>query len=457
LRVHISRQNGIGNSVAEGQPRRGTYLYVVVLLFVLNMISAALFIALVNHPVYDDGFNIFDVHNYAAKGLSLDTLRSQKNAPGPTSFVWMAAAVRMTGRDELRGARIGALFSWFLLGIGVLLGARFSRYSELWYGALLALLVFPHAVEAAATVLTEGPALFFAVIGALTWTEFVSRTDSSATALMYGMLGCLFMGIAVTCRQYNFALLPAAALVAAGQFRTKMWEPGEKWRWASGALFSLTLSAVPVLLLILVWKGIASPSTESGASYSMMYKASAGLNLTRPIIASLCVGSYLVPFTFPLIWRVKSSYRWRMLGIAALTGIAAGYWNESLLQPGPLNTVVGVAGRALHGRGIPFGLVAAVAAYSAAALCIALWDERRLLFSSPPVTFAVLAIIFFIGEQFCIGGNIPFYDRYVLQVAPFLGVIAFALLPSLDKARLFALIALSFFSNVVVWRYAFNS
>jgi hypothetical protein len=445
------------NSVAEGRSGRSTYLRVVALFFVFNLISAAFFIGFIHHPVYDDQYNIFDVHNYAVKGLSLDTLRSQRNAPGPTSFVWMAAAARITGGDELRGARIGALFSWVLLGIGVFLGARFSRYRELWYGALLALLVFPHAVEAAATVLTEGPALFFAVIGALAWTEFVSRADSSATTLIHGMLGCLFMGFAVTCRQYNFALLPAAALVAVGQFYTKTWQPGEKWRWASGALFCLVLSAVPVLLLILAWNGIANPSIESGASYNMMYKASAGLNLTRPIIASLCVGSYFVPLTFPLMRRVKSSYRWRMLGIAALGGIAAGYWNESLLQPGPLNTFVGVAARALHGRAIPFGVLAAVATYNALALSVALWDKRRLFFSSPPATFAVLAIILFIGEQFGVGGNIPFYDRYVLQVAPFLGVIAFALLPSLDEARLFGLVVLSFFSHVVVWRYVFNS
>ncbi len=89
------------------------------------------------------------------------------------------------------------------------------------------------------------------------------------------------------------------------------------------------------------------------------------------------------------------------------------------------------------------------------ALGMALWEQRKLLSSSPTVTFALLAIIFFIGEQFGVGGNIPFYDRYVLQVAPFLGVIAFALLPSLSKARLVALIMLSFFSHVVVWRNVF--
>jgi hypothetical protein len=139
---------------------RGPSLRFVVLVFVLNLVSATLFIALVNRPVYDDGFNIFDVHNYAAKGVTLDSLRSQRNAPGPTSFVWMATAVRVLHGDELRDARIGALLSWVLLGVVVLASsARFSCHPELWYAALLASLVFPHSIMAAATVLTEGPAL----------------------------------------------------------------------------------------------------------------------------------------------------------------------------------------------------------------------------------------------------------------------------------------------------------
>src|SRR2546427_781663 len=246
----------MGGSDTRDQTWRQTYLQPVVLILAFNLISAALFIGFVNRPVYDDGFNIYDVHQYAVSRFSHDALVSQRNAPGPTSFAWMAAAVRLIGGNELRDARVGALLSWVFLAIGLLFGARFGRFPELWYAGLLALLVFPHAVEAAATVLTEGPALFFALIGALAWTEFVSRANSNSTALIHGIVGCLFIGLAVTCRQYNFALLPAAALLAAWQFHTKTWEPGEKWSWACGALFSLVLSAVPVLLLILAWKGI---------------------------------------------------------------------------------------------------------------------------------------------------------------------------------------------------------
>ena len=424
-----------------------------ILLLALNLVSAALFIALVNRPVYDDGFNLFDVHNYAAKGITFDTLRSQRNAPGPTSFVWMATAVSLIGANELRDARIGALLSWLLLGGAVLLGARFSRNPELWYGALLSSLVFPHAVMTASTVLTEGPALFFAVIGALAWTEFISRTNSGAITVLYGLLGGLFLGLSVTCRQYNLALLVAAALTTVLPLRTKVWAEGEKRPFLVRTLLSLALSIVPVVLLVLIWNGIASPSMESGASYNMMYKASAGLNLTRPLIVALRVGVYLVPFTFPLAVRVKSPYRWLFVAVSLVGGIFAAHWTEPLLQPGPLNTIVSVAGRAFHSRAFPFGLRAAVAISNAIALCLSIWDEGRIVWSSPLVAFSLFAILLFVGEQFGVGGNIPFYDRYILQVAPFLGVIAFALQASLDRARLFALVTLSFFSHFMLWRY----
>lgn len=423
-----------------------------VIFLALNLVSAALFIALVNRPVYDDGFNFFDVHYYAAKGITFDTVRSQRNAPGPTSFVWMAAAVRLIGGNELRDARIGALVSWLLLGAVVFLGAKFSCKPEFWYGALIAPLVFPHAVMATATVLTEGPALFFAVIGALAWTEFVSRADSRTTTLLYGLLGGLFLGISVTCRQYNLALLAAAGLTAVLQLWTKVWVEGEKRPFLVRALLSLAVSLVPVLLLIQVWKGIASPSIESGTSYNMMYKASAGLNLTRPLIVALRVGVYLVPFTFPLAVRVKS-YRLLMVAISMAGGVVAAYWTESLLQAGPLNTIVGFASRGFYSRAFPFGLIVAIAIYNAIALGLKIWEERSLVWSSPLLAFSLVAILIFVGEQIGVGGNIPFYDRYLLQISPFIGVIAFSLQASLDRARLFALIMLSFFSHFMLWRY----
>src|SRR6478735_11649198 len=71
------------------------YRRLVILIFALNVISAALFIGVVDRPVYDDKYNFRDVQLYAHNGLSVATLLAHRNPPGPTSFLWMAAGVRL--------------------------------------------------------------------------------------------------------------------------------------------------------------------------------------------------------------------------------------------------------------------------------------------------------------------------------------------------------------------------
>ncbi len=436
------------------QPSARRILRLIVTVFALNVISAALFIYFVNRPSYDDPFNIFDVHTYATKGLSISTIRSNKNPPGPTSFLWMAAAVRLLHGDELRDARIGALLSWVLLVLGVVAGVRYGKCSEIWYGALLTLLVFPHSLEATALVLTEGPGLLFAVLGAMAWIEFASRPDASRGLVVLGILGGLSMGLAVTCRQYYLAMLPAAALLAFHQSRARA--SAKKVRRSAWVILSLVVAAIPIMLLVIIWKGISSPGMAAGTSYPI-WKAQAGLNLFRPVIAAFYAAFYLLPVSFPIMLFVKPARRrWTFLG-ALLAGFAAGYCNSSILQPGPLHTFVHAVSRGTTLQSIVFGLIAVVTTYNTVAVGQLLWDWRTMLLSNPPLVFALLGVIFFVIEQFGVGGNLPLYDRYLLQLAPFLGIIAFSILPCLAYPRVLAISALSLLSQVMLWRYAFGA
>jgi hypothetical protein len=454
LPMHSDAFSNGAAPTAEEQLWSGKAIRFIILVFALNVISAALFIGLVNRPVYDEPYNIFDVHNYATRGLSMDTLLSHRNPPGPTSFLWMATGVRLLGGEELRDARIAVLVSWILLAAGILMGARYSRFPQLWCGALLATLVFPHAVEATSTLLTEGPSLLFAVLGVLAWTEFTSRPNVTPGVLFLGMLGGLSMGLAVTCRQYNLALLPAAALFALHQWRGLAVK--EKPRWTVSVILSLALAAIPVLLMVLVWRGISSPGMATGTSYDHMWKATVGLNLTRPIVVAFYTAVYLVPLTFPVMLRLKTSHRQRALLIAVLGGAIIAYFNSLFLQPGPLNSFVRFASRLPHGGTALFAAIAIVVLYNAASVCLLLWEQRHSVSSCAPAVFALLVVVFFVAEQIGVGGNLPFYDRYVLQLAPFLGLIAFTVLPRLTPLRLLALAGLSVLSHVMLWRFAFN-
>jgi 4-amino-4-deoxy-L-arabinose transferase-like glycosyltransferase len=433
-------------------PKR--YFQLVVWVFALNLLSASLFIALVNRPVYDDEYNIVDVHNYVQKGVTAASLRAHQNAPGPASYIWMATVVRLLHGNELRDARLGSALSWVLLVCGTLAFVRYGAHSQEWCAAMLVLLVFPHAVEATATVLTEGPALLFAILGAIAWIEFCANEKTTSESVSLGLLGGLMIGIAVTARQYYLALLPAAALLAIWELRSGVQR--RSWIWRTSAAVSLALAAIPGLLLVMIWKGATSPAMAAGVSYSN-WQVKVGANIFRPVTVLIYCAVYLIPLTFPLMLPLNLSRRWRVMAIAVLAGVAAARFHAQTLQPGPLRSAFYAIARMPVVMEFMFGLLVAIATFSALTIGRTLWEKRGELGSQPAVVFAVLMLILFIGEQAGVGGNAPFYDRYMLQIAPFLGIISFAALPRLGYERLGMLAAMSVLNHVILWRYAFAS
>ena len=437
---------------AKGTARRHRRIAIAVL--ILNALSAALFINTVRSPVYDDSRNILDVHRYAVEGVNLASIREHINPTGPGSFIWMAAGVHLFGNDELRGARAAALLSWLLFGGGIVVVARYSDSPDLLYAALLATLLFPHTMTASATVMTEGPALLFGVLGAIVWVACVSLARMTLRATGFVLLGGASMGLAVICRQYYVALLPAAAIVAVWRLRTRTEENLRPWTLK--VMASLCIAATPALLLVLAWKGLASPGMASGAFFKH-WRASVGLNLSRPLISIFEIAFYLIPLTFPAIFRLRSRLRWPTLICAMALGATAGYFRSSLLPPGPLRSLDKAARFLPHGEFAVVAILTAVMVYNAAAFLFVLWEERDCVIASPLAVFSMFAILAFVLEQLGIGGNLPFYDRYVLQIIPFLAILAFRVLPDLGAARLSALGLMGIASQVLLWRHAFAS
>jgi len=431
----------------------GKYYRLAAFLFLLNAISALLFIIFVNRMVYDDQYNLADVHRYAHEGVSADSIRAQINPAGPTGFVWMALVARSFPTNELRSARAAILVSWILLGAGILIGARYTRFPSLWYAALFVTLAFPHAVTAAALILTEGPALLFATVGSLLLVEFLSQPIYSAKLDPLGIAAGVSIGLAITSRQYYLTLLLAAALLALYQWRQRSAQARSDW--VLPTMQSLMAAIFPVLLLVIVWKGLSSPGMASGSSYPN-WTATVGVNFYRPIIAGFYIALYSLPFTFPAMQRFRPEHRWKALFAAVLGGFGATHFMSNLLQPGPFNSLIGMLSHANRVQSLFFGLVVGVTIYNFVAVGLLFWEHRTILFSCPAVVFSMLAIVFFIAEQLGVQGNIPFYDRYVIQLAPFVGIIAFAIAPQVNLMRLFALGAMSLLSHGMLWRYAFR-
>jgi hypothetical protein len=439
----------------EGQSWTRRYLSVVIIALALNLVSAALFIGFVNRPVFDDKYNLGDVQTYAHKGVSVATVLSHRNPPGPTSFLWMAAGVRLLGEGELRGARIANLISWVLLFVGILFAARYGRFPQVWYAALLAALIFPHSVMAAATTLTEGPALLFAILGTLAWIESASCPTVTAPSFLLQILGAFSMGIAVSCRQYYLALLPAVALF--GLLRLRGLGSKERLVRLLGIILSLSVASAPLILLLVIWGGVTSPGVATGLSHQeLKWRAYAGWSVFRPIVAGFYSCFYLAPLTFPVVWRVRLPFRWLVFLAASISGIVAACLAPSLIQPGPLRALIRLGSRLPAGEFLLFACVAALTVYNAIVIGLLVWQKRHTVLSCPPAIFALLTVVFFIVEQLGVGGNVPLYDRYLLQIAPFLGMIAFTLIPRLGFSRLLALGVMDAVAHVILWSHAFE-
>jgi hypothetical protein len=432
------------------QARIRKYFRLTVILFVLNIVSASLFIISFNRMVYDDTYNLADVHRYAVSGVSVDTIKAHVNPAGPASYAWMAMAARLFPENELRSARAAVLLSWLLIGVVILIGAHHTRFAAFWYSALFVTLAFPHAVSAMALVLTEGPALLFAILGSVLWIELLSRPSVNLNQEPLGIAAGLSLGLAITCRQYYLALLPAAILSVVCLWRRR--SPQARAAWILPTALSLTAAGLPVLLLLLVWKGLSSPGMVSGGSY-VNWRATVGMNFHRPIIAGFYVALYFLPLTFPAMLLLRPKQRWRAVLVAVLGGSGALHFMSTLLQPGPFNSLIDALSRMPRGQSLFFGLIVGVTIYNFIAVSVLLWERKAILLSYPPVIFSIFVILFFIAEQVGVQGNIPFYDRYVIQVAPFLGIIAFGLLPELNLTRVVILGAMSVLGHGMLWRY----
>ena len=262
------------------------------------------------------------------------------------------------------------------------------------------------------------------------------------------------MGLAVTCRQYFLALLPAAALLAVRQWRHLSAAKSQARRFST--IFSLATAVAPVIALVWIWKGFSSPGMASGTSYPG-WQARIGLSFIRPLIAAFYTAVYLAPLTLPITLRSKTRFRGQIFASATLGGILIGCFGRSLLQPGPLRTVVHVIGRGTAPESAVSGIIGAIAIFNLGVVALLLWERRSAMRSCLPLIFALLTVSLFVAEQCGVGGNVPFYDRYVLQVSPFLGIIAFALSSRLNLGRLVIFTCMAGVSQLMLWRFAFGA
>lgn len=386
-------------------------------------ISAALFIAFADKPVFDDIFNLPDVLRYAREGVSLRTIEPHINPAGPLAYVWMGALGTLLG-GELWSFRLVNLLSLLALG-GVL--TWFGRKISAVAAAACAMLVNPYLPLASASLLTEVPSLLALMLGVLLWHSGLSSSSAPGWAMSTRLIGGgTLIGLAITGRQYYLAALPAMAIVAGTMLLTHSRYALRPVTVAALAA-SLVVAVVPVLVLFWLWGGLTPRGMQTNLSEGG-FSAKIGFGAVRPLTALLLIGIY----TIPLLWLQSGKLVDRgalfICSALALVVVAAVPQDALWCIPGVQNVCGPVGGLEVYAssKAAALGLLYNVAAslvgfYGVFLLGQALLQSKFSAADSMSV-FAATFLLMFVIEQFFVGGNIPFYERYMLQVAPFIGL-----------------------------------
>ena len=437
----------------NGQGAAMPWQSLAIVLGVLSLLSALLFIFSCPTPVFDDLANMRDIQRYAADGVNAATLAAHVNPAGPVGYIWAAvmgqAIAHLSGLPLLTGARLAVCLAWLLLFILICVTVRSGRERRgpAIAGAMYAtILVAPHSAMSQALLLTEGPAVLFCVAACLFYLK--AAEDEDQGSMQPWLLCGLLAGISVITRQYYLAVLPAFAAAVLFDSAPKRRLAPRLWR----SVLILAAASIPVGALVLVWGGLTSPGMVSGASYAG-YKAKLGIDVLRPLDAALAVSVYSamvlapagiaaarkVPFNVPLL-----------LAIAAAVACAFSRFPGE----GPVHSICELADRVMGHQLMRYAVVF-VAVYLLSALALAQPSgELGRLWKDPGFRVASFALMLFIAEQFFVGGNIPFYDRYVMQCMPFIGLLAFRLLRHPGYSALAGYAGMFAISQMMLWRFA---
>lgn len=435
------------------QRRFGRDEWLFIILALAALASAIAFILTNNVLVFDDEVSMRDIGRYASDGVSLATLNAHVNPAGPLSYAWIAVIGDALG-GSLKAFRSANLITAIL--VFALFWFNRQRFDAA-KSMLLMLLMSPYLALTSVSLLTEMPALLLVSAGTLAWIRGLDQ-PSTAKGQVLMALGGLCIGLAITGRQYYLAALPAMGAILL--FKAYLAESGKRLQSILFGVPSLIMAVLPIALLTLLWGELTSPGMRSGASYSGTY-AGIGISLMRPLSTALYLGQLLI---FPLVLRKRPPREWLSLIVASgILGVAIALltdhqvlWCDNQGEGAGCGPVTQLYAFALSkGALAGFGFTAISAAagiFGLAAMvlhCVRAWKATQ---PDMLTLFSALLVAAFIAEQAFIGGNIPFYERYLLQITPALGVLIHTSDKRDQAATLVGMLPLMLLGQIRLWK-----
>jgi hypothetical protein len=412
---------------------------------VFYLVVAGVLAVLVQFGVMDEDFHLDSSLPFAHNGVNLTTLYRHVPPTGVASHIWFAFWLWLIPGINYIGLRLTTCIALLLLAL--LAYGQLRTYSVESQRKILAVslftLVCPYFFLSVSTVMTEGPGLFFLFAGLLLvrWSRLQQ--------LLPFFLGCMLLGLATIARFYYIPLLPALFIVLLLTDWEHYAEYGFAHVLASKWLLYVCIGTalLPLIGLIVLWGGLTPPLFHQWSKL----RSGISFNGLRPLSALALTGVYAAPFVLLNIdWRSKLFLRTLAfvvpvaLLLAAL-GINLFHDASSVddVTSGPVEHTLQLI-QTKNSLGLSIGLFVV---YSLSFLTLALVIQKlfRLMlaegFADKGLVFSVLFVAFFIASQAFVGGNHPFFERYLIHPWPFLGYILVVLFPRFLNPRTYLVLA----------------
>ncbi|GAB3801273.1 hypothetical protein GCM10028819_28170 [Spirosoma humi] len=393
----------------------------------------------------DEDFHLSASQSFAGGGVNKSTLYHHLPPTGVSSHIWFAIWLRLFPGIGYIGLRLISC-----LALGILAIFTFSQLKAIRaaskktvLAATLFMLAFPYFFLSISTLMTEGPSLLFLGTGLL--FLFVSRFQH----LLPFCLGCLLLGLTTIARFYFIPLLPTLFIVLLLSDWQQYRQSGFLYRPTRRTLmyFFIAISALPLGGLILLWGGLTPPGFNQWSELRL----GVSFNPFRPFSALAMVGIYTAPFVFVNVnWR-SDLFSGKVL-VACLIALVLALFRVNLFHDSlSISTVY--SGPIEHSlawlqtKRDWLQPLALFVLYGAGLSSLALILERLIVLTTnrnlldKGLVFSLVFVILFLVSQAFVGGNHPFYDRYLIHPWPFIGYVLASLIPSFLNARTYLVVA----------------
>ncbi|WP_420149697.1 hypothetical protein [Spirosoma sp.] len=432
---------GFSTSDASYKVYRQRILFVCI----FYLVVASLLAVLVRYGVMDEDFHLTAGKSFVDSGLNRTTLYNHIPPTGVASHLWYAFWMWLLPGISFVGLRlitcavlalVVGLTYFKLRTLSTTLQRRFLAAS--WFT-----FISPYFFLSTSTVMTEGPALLFVFAGLL--LLFVSQLQN----LFPLFLASLFLGLATVARFYYIPLLPALFVVLI----LSEWQ-----QYVAKASLTFTgrkllpylfilISLLPLVGLIVLWGGLTPPSFNKWSHL----RSGVSFNVLRPVSTSAIIGVYIAPFVLLNVSWKSVLFKRTLLATLPIALLLA-LFQVNLFHTSSIGNVFsGPIEHSLAHMQVRSTLMLRLGLfllYSLSFVSLACVIQRMTLvirerdFTDKALIYSITFVGFFVASQAFIGGNHPFYERYLIHPWPFIGYILAAILPEFLTTRTYLFMAI---------------